>query len=249
MKVLIVGASGMLAKPVINLFDKAGYELRLFSRNVEASMFDKAYEIVKGNVLQRSDLEKAIGGCDAIHISLSAVNEALAARIIVDVAKAKPIKLISIITGCTVSEENCWFPMIESKYQAEQAIVNSGIPYLIFRPTWFFESLDLMIRNGKATMIGKQPNPYRWVAAADYARMVANAYQKPETWNRIFYVFGTESFLMKEALDEYCSTCYPQITKISSVPLWMMKIIAVLLGKNELREVVSLFPCFRISKK
>ena len=45
----------MLAKPVINHFDKAGYELRLFSRNVDASMFDKAYELVKGNALQCED--------------------------------------------------------------------------------------------------------------------------------------------------------------------------------------------------
>ncbi len=50
--------------------------------------------------------------------------------------------------------------MIDKKYRAEQAIIQSGIPYLIFRPTCFFESLGLMVRNGKAMVIGKHPNLY-----------------------------------------------------------------------------------------
>jgi uncharacterized protein YbjT (DUF2867 family) len=249
MKVLIIGASGMLAMPVINHFDRAGYELRFFSRNVEASMFNKTYEIVKGNALQRADLEKAIEGCDAIHISLAHVNEALTTQLIVDVAKQHSIKCISIITGCTVCEENRWFPMIDNKYRAEQIIMESGIPYMIFRPTWFFESLDLMIKNNKAFVMGKQPNTYHWLAADDYARMLVTAYKKEETRNKIFYLFGPETFLMKDALEKYCSKCCPDIAKISSIPLWMMRIIAVLSGKNELREAVSLFSYFEKVKE
>jgi uncharacterized protein YbjT (DUF2867 family) len=244
MKVLIIGASGMLAKPVISQLDKAGFQVRLFSRKVQTSMFSKDYEIFQGNVFNRTELEKAIDGCDAIHISLSNVNDALAARAIVDIAKQKPIQWISIITGCTVSEENRWLPMIDNKYMAEQTIIKSGIPYIIFRPTWFFESLDLMIRDGKAAVIGKQPNPYRWVAADDYARMVATAYLKPEAKNNIFYVFGSEEFLMKDALEKYCKVCHPQIKNVSTVPLWIMKVIAKISGKKELSIAASLFSYF-----
>jgi uncharacterized protein YbjT (DUF2867 family) len=249
MKVLIIGASGMLAKPVINRFDEAGYELRLFSRNVDASMFNKTYEIVKGNVLERADLERAIEGCDVLHISIAHVNEALSTQLIVDVAKRHPITCISIITGCTVCEENRWFPMIDAKFQAEKILKESGIPYMIFRPTWFFESLDLMIKDKKAFVMGKQPNPYRWLAADDYARMLTTAYQKKEARNKIFYLFGPEPLSMKEALEKYCSTCYSEITKIASIPLYLMKMIAALSGKNELREAVSLFSYFEKVKE
>jgi uncharacterized protein YbjT (DUF2867 family) len=249
MKVLIIGASGMLAKPVISHLDKAEYQLRLFSRKVHSSMFSKEYEIIQGDVFNRTDLEKAIDGCNAIHISLSNVNDALATEAIVDVAKQKQVQWISIITGCTVSEENRWFPMIDNKFLAEQIIIKSGIPYIIFRPTWFFESLDLMIRDGKAAVIGKQPNPYRWVAADDYARMVATAYLKPEAKNNIFYVFGHEEFLMKDALAKYCKVCHPQIKKVSSVPLWLMKVIAKISGKKELSIAASLFSYFEKVKE
>ena len=244
MKVLIIGSSGLLAKPVIRHMDKAGFQLRLFSRSVNQSMFDKEFELVQGDVFNLDDLNKAMTGCDAVHISLSTANEALAAKIVIDSALQKGIKLISTISGCTVSEENRWFPMIENKYQAEQTIINSGIPYMIFRPTWFFESLDLMIRDGKAMLLGKQPNPSHWVAADDLARMVATAYRKPEAKNKIFFIFGPEQHLMKDLLEKYCKLRYPEIKKVSSVPIWMMKMIGLLTGNKQLKGVASLFAYF-----
>jgi len=244
MKILVIGASGLLAKPVISQFNKEGYQLRLFSRSVNQSMFAKEFEMIQGDVFNLNDLNKAMTGCDAVHLSISTANEALAAKIVTDSAVQKGIKLISTISGCTVSEENRWFPMIENKYQAEQTIINSGIPYMIFRPTWFFESLDLMIRDGKAMLLGKQPNPSHWVAANDLARMVATAYGKPEAKNKIFFIFGPEQHLMKDLLEKYCKLRYPEIKKVSSVPIWMMKMIGLLTGNKQLKGVTSLFAYF-----
>jgi len=244
MKVLVIGASGLLAKPVIRHMDKAGFQLRLFSRSVNQSMFDKEFEMVQGDVFNLNDLNKAMTGCDAVHISLSTANEALAAKIVTDSALQKGIKLISTISGCTVSVENRWFPMIENKYQAEQTIINSGIPYMIFRPTWFFESLDMMIRDGKAMLLGKQPNPSHWVAADDLSRMVATAYRKPEAKNKTFFIFGPEQHLMKDLLEKYCKLRYPEIKKVSSVPIWIMKMIGLFTGNKELKGVASLFGYF-----
>ena len=244
MKILVIGASGLLAKPVISQFNKEGYQLRLFSRSVNQSMFAKEFEMIQGDVFNLNDLNKAMTGCDAVHLSISTENEALAAKIVTDSAVQKGIKLISTISGCTVSEENRWFPMIENKYQAEQTIINSGIPYMIFRPTWFFESLDLMIRDGKAMLLGKQPNPSHWVAADDLARMVATAYGKPEAKNKIFFIFGPEQHLMKDLLEKYCKLRYPEIKKVSSVPIWMMKMIGLFTGNKQLKGVASLFAYF-----
>jgi len=249
MKVLIIGASGMLAKPVIQHLDNAGFQLRLFSRTVNQSMFDKEYEIVQGDVFNTDDLDKAMSGCDAIHISLSMLNEALAAKAIVETARQKEIKLISAISGCTVAEENRWFSMIDNKYQAEQSIINSGIPYMIFRPTWFFESLNLMIRDGKAMVLGRQPNPYHWIAAGDYARMVATAYKMPDARNKIFFTFGPEQHLMKDLMEKYCKCCYPEIKKVSTVPLWIIKIVATLTGNAQLKGAASLFAYFEKVKE
>jgi len=249
MKVLVIGASGLLARPVIRQFNKEGFQLRLFSRTVNQSIFEKEYEIVNGDVFNMKDLDKAIDGCDAVHISLATRNEGLATKNIVDVARQKGIKLISKVSGCTVAEENRWFPMIENKYQAEQSILSSGIPYMIFRPSWFFETLDLMIREGKAMMLGKQPYPSHWIAAGDFARMVVSAYKNPDARNKTFFVFGQEQYLMKDLLEKYCQVRYPEIKKVSIVPIWMAKFVAILTGNKGLKEAASLFGYFEKVKE
>jgi uncharacterized protein YbjT (DUF2867 family) len=249
MKVLVIGASGMLAKPVIKHLDNAGFQLRLFSRTVSQTMFEKEYEIVRGDVYNLFHLDKAMIGCDAVHISITTINDAIATKAIIEIARQREIKLISAITGCTVSEENRWFPMIENKYEEEKYIINSGISYMIFRPTWFFESLDLMIRDGKAMVLGKQPNPCHWVAADDYGKMVANAYIKTDTKNKIFFVFGPEQYLMKDLLEKYCKHHFPEIKKVSTIPLWMVRMIAILTGNKEMKNAASLFAYFEKVKE
>jgi uncharacterized protein YbjT (DUF2867 family) len=244
MKVLVIGASGLLAKPVIRHLDNAGFQLRLYSRTVNQSMFDKEYEMIQGDVLNLNDLNKAMEGCDAVHISIANLNEGQAVKGIAEKAVKHGIKLISYVSGCTVSQENRWFEMIENKYQAEQFIINSGIPYMIFRPTWFFETLDRMVRDGKAMMLGKQPNPSHWVAANDLGRMVATAYNKPDAKNKIFFIFGPEVYRMKELLEMYCKERYPEIKKVSAVPIWMIKTIAIFTHNKGLKDAASLFSYF-----
>ena len=249
MKILVIGASGMLAKPVITHLDKAGFDLRLFSRSVNASMFYKDFDIVQGDVFSIMHLEKAIDGCDAIHISISNPDEGKAVEEIVKVSLQKGIKLISMISGCTVSEENRWFWMIDNKFRAEQAIINSGISYMIFRPTWFFESLELMIRNGKANLLGKQPNPSHWVAADDYARMVVEAYKKQEARDKIFYILGPQPYLMKDLLEQYCKACHPEIKKVTQTPLGLLKFIALINRNKALKTVAEMFGYFQKTKE
>lgn len=249
MKVLIIGASGMLAKPVIEHLDKKGYQLRLFSRSVNQSMFPKDYEIINGDVYNISEVEKAMQGCNAVHISLSGVDEAKAGKVIIAAAKKAGIKLISTISGCTVSEENRWFPMIDNKFTADRQIMESGIPYMIFRASWFFESLAMMVRDGKASVIGKQNNPYHWIAAQDYGRMVAEAYQKEEAKNKVFYMLGTKLYLMKELLEKYCAIYHPQIKKVQTVSTGMLKFIAAVSGKKELKTIANMFRYFEKTKE
>ena len=191
----------------------------------------------------------AVHGCDAIHISISKVSEFIATESIIKAALQNNIKLISYVSGCTVAEENRWFPMIDDKYRAEQAIIQSGIPYLIFRPTWFFESLDLMIRNGKAMMIGSQPNPYRWIAAGDFADMIGDAYRKQEIRNRIIYALGPEQYYMKDLLLKYGKHLHPEIKAVSVTPIWLMKLIAGMTGKKELKMIASMFSYFEKVKE
>jgi len=244
MKILVIGASGLLAGPVIRKLDENGFELRLFSRTVKPSMFINEYDIVQGDLFNPVDLEKAMNGCDAIHITISSTDDVKATEVILKMAGKKEIKLISMVSGCTVSEENRWYKFIDKKFRAEQMIMQSGIPYFIFRPTWFFESLEMLVRNGKATILGRQTGLYHWVAADDFGSMVANAFSTKGAENEIYYVYGPERYGMKELLERYCKRIYPEIESVSVASIPMLKIIAFLTGNKTLKFAASLFGYF-----
>ena len=245
MKTLVIGASGLLAGPVIRQLDRAGFALRLFSRSVQPGMFENEYEIVNGDLFNPADLENAVEGCDAIHISISGTDELKAAEVITAMALKKGIRLISMVSGATCREENRWFEPTDKKFRAEQLLMGSGIPYLIFRPTWFYESLGLMVRNGKAMIPGEQPHPYHFVAADDFGRMVARAFGDRDTWNRTYYVYGPERHLMKDLLERYVGRLHPEIKKVSVTPIFMLRMIGILTGKPVLKEVAALFSYFQ----
>ena len=249
MKILVIGASGMLAGPVIRKLDEKGFELRLFSRSVNPSMFINEYDIVQGDLFNPDDLERAMTGCDAVHISIATNDDVIATGIILDKARKKGIRLISMVSGCTVSEENRWFDFIDQKFRAEQMIMQSGIPYFIFRPTWFFESLAMLVRNGKATILGHQTELYHWIAADDFGKMVANAYSTEGAENKIYYVYGSERHDMKEMLERYINKLHPEIKKVSVVPIPVLKIMAFLTRNRTLKYAASLFGYFEKVKE
>lgn len=243
-KILVIGASGMLACPVIRKLEEASFGLRLFSRSVNPSMFVNEYELMQGDLFRPADLEPAMEGCSAIHISISNLDEAKATEAILEAAKKKGIRRISMVSGCTVSQENRWAGFIDRKYRAEQMIISSGIPYFIFRCTWFFESLEMLVRNGKATILGKQPHSWHWLSAEDFGKMVARAYSERGDESGIYYAFGPEKATMKELLEAYCLEFYPEISKVSEVPIAMLRAIALLTGNRKLRFATALFSYF-----
>ncbi len=249
MKILVIGASGLLAGPVISRLDEKGFELRLFSRKVNPSMFVNEYDIVQGDVFNPSDLERAMSGCDAVHITISTSDDVRAIEAITETAKKKDIKLVSLVSGCTVSKENRWFKFIDDKYRSEQMIIQSGIPYLIFRPTWFFESLSMFVRNGKATIIGHQDGLYHFVAADDFGRIVANAFSSTEAENQIYFVYGPEAHNMKDLLERYCRMLHTEIKSVSTVPVSFIRIIAFLTRNRNLKFAASLFAYFEKVKE
>lgn len=244
MKILVIGASGLLAGPVIRKLDEKGYDLRLFSRSVKPSMFVNDYEIAQGDVFNVADLEKAVSGCDAVHISLASTDDVKAVSNIIEVSKRNGVRRISLVSGCTVAEENRWFKFIDDKFRTEQMIMQSGLSWYIFRPTWFFESLSMFVRNGKASVLGRLTDRYHWVAADDLGKMVADAYSTAGAENRIYYVYGPESYTMKEMLEKYCRALHPEIKSVGETLLLPLKIIAFLTRNRQLKFATSLFGYF-----
>jgi len=238
-KILVVGATGMLGEPVAKRFKEEGFNVRIMTRDVEKAkrIFGPDYEIVEGDLFNANQLRSCISGCNGIHINLSGEIEQIGVERIVDASKDQGIEHLTYISGTSVSEDTIWFPQTKRKFMAEKAIKDSGIPYTIFCPAWFMESLPRFVREGKAFVFGRQPNPYHFVAADDYAKMVVGSYNTDKALNKRLFIHGPEGLLFHDALRRYCSVFHPEIDKITTLPYWFAKIIAWLRKSEEMKEI------------
>ncbi|MBN1119117.1 MAG: NAD(P)H-binding protein [Bacteroidales bacterium] len=252
-KILVIGGTGMLGKPVAMKLKEKGFQIIIFTRNASEARIKMptSFEFCEGDVNDIVSLQNAMEGCYGVHVNLQGGpkfdamerTEHLGMVNIVDAARISGIKKITHITGSSVKMENTWFRPTRAKYNAEEYLKKSGINYTIFRPSWFFESLPLFIRNNKATIIGENSNPFHWVAADDYAKLVAESYEKPETNNKTLFVYGPEKMTMANAITKYVSLTNPEV-KISKVPLGMLNLISTITFNPELKYVSKLSAYF-----
>ncbi len=224
--ILIIGGTGMLGKPVAQQLKADGFNVRLLVRNPEKAqkLLGAGYEIVKGDVDNAAALKEAMTGVDGVHISLKGgPTEAdfermdhLATRDIANAAKEMNVGRVTILSAYAVSEEKADTPESRSKVKGEAALKSSGVPYTIFRASWFMETLPLFVQGKSISLIGNLPHPLHWISAEDYARMVSKSYQTDETLNKELYIFGPEAYTMGEAMKIYADHTGVKVAPMST---------------------------------
>ena len=249
--VLVVGGTGMLGGPVARRLRADGYQVRIFTRNAEKARakFGAEYEVAAGDVEDQPSLLAALQGCQTVHISLDGgLDPDLERRGAENVARAAAttgVQRITLLSGTSVKQENCWYAGTKAKFEAEAAVRASGVPYTIFQATFFMETLPRFVRGTRATILGSQPHPWHWVAVVDYARMVSKAYATSAVANKTLHVFGPQPWTMRQGLQTYCAIARPD-AKVGTISFWMASLIARLSRDKELEAVV---PFFRYSEK
>ena len=245
-RILVLGGTGMFGKPTAQQLKADGFTVRLLARDVEKArnIFPDGYEIMAGDVTDLASLEKAMAGCNGVHISIGGAVDQLSAENVAALAPGLGVEHISYISGATVAEKNRWFPMVAQKLEAEKVIRSSGVAYTIFCPTWPMEQLARFAQDGKPALIGKQPHPVHFFAVPDLAHMVSKAFQLAEARNQRFYVYGPQAMTLKTALERYCAVFYPQVKKIGVMPVWLVKMIAALSGNEMFKFAANLMAYF-----
>jgi len=156
--ILVIGGTGMLGKPVAQQLKVDGFNVRLLVRNPEKArkLLGDGYELIQGDVDNVSSLVAALTGVDGVHISLKGgPTEAdfermdhFAVRDIAKIAKEKNVGRVTLISAYAVSKEKADTPECRSKVRGEAALKSSGVPYTIFRASWFMETLPHSYKAG-----------------------------------------------------------------------------------------------------
>lgn len=251
--ILVVGGTGMLGKPVCDEFINRGWRVVVGSTNPEKAkeIFGEKAETVFCDVTDIESLRTAFENVDNVYLNLnSKLTEELYNKIEIEgtknaaiVAAEKNIRRIGNISGASSRGVEGGVIYLDAKVKAERALMESGVPYSIFRPSWFYETLPTFIQDGKAVVLGDQPCEFGWLAAADYAHQVVNAYESDEAANKCFYNLGPEKMTMKQALAIYCEKKEPNL-KPQTISFMMAKIASAMPGYEKLKVVIPFFEYF-----
>ncbi len=241
-RILVIGATGLLGRPVVDRFIASGHTVRILTRSADKAqkMFGDAVEISQGSATNIDDVRAAMAACDAVHINLSPATEYTATSHVIEVADGA-LERLGYVSATTLSEENRWFERADVKMRCEELVRGSGLPHVIFNPTWVMETLQNFIRGGKWALVidGKNPPPLHWFAAADFGRMVAASYEDDRALGKRLFIYGPEGITMPDAMTRFAAACYPEARAIR-MKIWQARLLAKVMRNAEFAEVTEL---------
>lgn len=205
MKIAITGGHGLVGAALAKLLRAEGHEAVQLSRRTGADIADAA------------SLRAAFEGCDAVS-HCAGINREIGAqtydavhvrgtRNVVEAAKQAGIRHISLVSFLRARADTGW-PYHETKWQAEEIVRVSGIPYTILKASVIFGPGDHMLDHLKRALltfpvfafVGMKDHGVAPAHVDDIARILAAAAGDSRLHNRTFAVTGPEAMPLAEAV-------------------------------------------------
>ncbi len=226
MTILVAGGTGFLGSHIIDdLLGMTEQEasVRCMTRNPDRpSPWAQQVELVGGDVRNEASLDEATRGVEVVIHTVQFPNhpvevprrgytymeiDAEGTSRMVKAAAASGVRRFIYLSGAGASStsDKSWF---RAKAIAEEAVRESGMEYVILRPSWVYgpedRSLNKLITLTKTLpfvpVIGDGTSRIQPVFVSDVSTVTARAVGLEEATNRLFELGGPEALTMDEVL-------------------------------------------------
>jgi uncharacterized protein YbjT (DUF2867 family) len=190
-KIAVIGATGMLGRPVTLQLTEAGFEITALVRNPEKArkLLPSSVTLIRADLKDPGSIRNALRGQDALYLNLSVEQtekesafhtEGEGLRNAISAASTNGIRRISYLSSIVMRYPTDWW-VFRLKHQAVEAVKASGIPYTIFYPFYLHGNHQGQYLAGNRLLImGKAQYPNWWIAAKDYGLQVANDFKNTQ---------------------------------------------------------------------
>ena len=177
-KVIVIGASGSLAKYVIDTLQNVPeIELTLLARNKSNIKNDVSKNrVIEADVMDYPKLKDAISGQDIVYINLAGDLEAMSKNIVKAMQETGTKRVIAI--SSIGIYEIPLKPVLVPYRKLADVIEASGLDYTILRPEWFTNGNEV---DYALTKKG-EPETGTAISRKSIAAFVANVIQNPELY-------------------------------------------------------------------
>jgi uncharacterized protein YbjT (DUF2867 family) len=221
--VLVIGATGFVGRTVCSRLIEDGFHVRAMTRHVgQADVVLghlKDIEIVRGDALEAGSIIRAMEGQDTIVFLATSLTSAVLERPVDELDKRMSANLIRacsvpnppriIYLSWICDPERAKSSYIETQLAREKEIVNSGLPYAIFRAPvvigrWglFFRLTQTVITRLPVLWLPKNVStPCQPIYVGDVANYISALITEPPKANKIYEIAGNDVLSYYDMID------------------------------------------------
>ena len=237
----MTGATGFVGREAVKALCARGAEVRclIHTPGGERVLAGQRVDVHYGNVGDEAALEAAFYDVDVVVHLVGVIRERgratfqsvnrMGTERVVAAAREAGVKHFVYASAIGAADDNR-YPYLYSKWQAEQAVVQSGLPYTILRPSIqfgpgdeFINTLAGLVRAFPVVpIVGKGRNRFQPISVGDVARCLAQAVGNEEMQGKIIEIGGPEHLSYTEIVDTIADTYQVRRLKVH-VPVPAMR--------------------------
>ena len=226
--ITITGANGFVAKNLRNFLSKNHIKVIAIARKT----FQKHHTetVVYSKTLLEKGLQNKLRNCDAL-VHLIGIGKQSSkynfednvdlTKNMIKTCKKSGIKKIVYISGLGVTK-NSRSDYFISKYKAEQEIINSGLDYTIFRPSYIVGKKDYLskfilkqIKKGIVIIPGSGKYHLQPIFVEDVAKIIVESIYEKKFSNKILDLVGPEIIKFEDFVRYFVKNKKIRIQKIN----------------------------------
>ena len=252
MSLLIIGGTGTLGRQIVLQALTKGYQVRCLVRNFRKASFLKEWgvELVYGDLSRPETIPPCLKGITAIvDASTSRPDELDSLKKVdwdgklwlIEAAKAANIKRFVFFSAQNV-EQFKNIPLMKLKNGIEKKLIESGIPYTIFKLTGFYQGLieqyAIPILENLPIWVTNENTYISYMDTQDIAKFSLRSLQIPQTTNKTFFLSGSREWTSSEIIN-LCEQLAGQKAKVQRIPLFVLKFVSYFFGFFEWGQNIS----------
>lgn len=244
--ILVTGGTGYIGRRIVARLAEAGETVRVAARGVAPPHLPAAVQFVQADVASGQGLAEAVQGADTVIHLVAIIRERgeqrfdrvnrLGTENVVKAAVAAGVKRFIHQSALGAAPDPA-FPYLASKWLGEQAVINSGLDYTIFRPSVvfgegdkFITTLANLVRASLAVVpiVGAGRTRFQPIWVEDLVTCFMAVLKDGAYSRRILEVGGPEHLTYQEIVDTVKRELGARRLYIH-LPLWLMRpVVAVM---------------------
>jgi uncharacterized protein YbjT (DUF2867 family) len=191
--ILVAGATGQQGGTVARNLLERGFVVRAITRDTEKAaareLADLGAEVVGGDLEDRSSIDRVLDGVYGVFSVQTFFEAGVESEVrqgvqLADAAKEAGVEHL-VYSSVGSAHRETGIPHFESKWEVEEHVRASGVPYTVLRPVYFMQNWEMMrepILGGTLPQPLDPEKPLQMLDADDIGVFAAMAFEDPESW-------------------------------------------------------------------